>query len=137
MILNLCLLVSNDDRKSSLLPIGNPFFQASCLISVYVQNGDRFVGKDTIGTTTVGNNFSMMRELCQTCFQFGDRNGMCVWEMSGLVLLARTHIKQKNPFSLQTFAQLFDRNECQLRTILKEGTHQSVYFSQMLFSHLA
>src|SRR5207245_855287 len=84
---------SHHDGQSQLSPLSNPFFQTTGRVAMRTQQRHSLVSKDTIRTTTVGDDLLVGREFRHAGLQFADRDRVGRREMSGLVLKRWTHIQ--------------------------------------------
>src|SRR5438067_842946 len=80
-------LLSHFNRESTSAPVRNSLFQPTCLIAMCSQERDGFVGKHTIGATAVGYDFFVGRQFLQAGFQFCNRHGEGLGQVSRTVLL--------------------------------------------------
>jgi hypothetical protein len=69
-------------------------FEPVCAVPVGTQKRDSLICKDAIGTTAIGHNLLVLRELREASLQISYRNGKSTGKMSGRIFFNGSHIKQ-------------------------------------------
>lgn len=101
------------------------------------KDGHGFIGKDTVGTATVGNNGLAGRHLTQTSGQFVNRDRAGLWQMAGGVFERGAHIEDDNGARIQPLAQVINADSLQRGTVSEKGLDDLAYIGELGFAHRA
>src|SRR5258708_26358057 len=89
-------------------PFSDTLLQATSEIATCPQECHRFISKDTIGTTTIGDDLTILRQFIEPTFQFGEKDGTSLRQMAALALKRRPHIPYHHALLSQPLAQFID-----------------------------
>src|SRR5260370_6651527 len=114
------------DWQPQRSPVRKPLFESACGVPIGLQQGNRFIGKHTIGTATISYNLLVLRKLWETSLQFGHRNRDGIGKMRSLVFLYGTHIQQDDIPLDQALAQLHNTDGLQQGPLVQVGLDNAV-----------
>src|SRR5713226_8223504 len=118
-------------------PVRKPLFESACIVPVRTQQGNRLIGKHTIGTATVGDNLLVLRKLWEASLQVGHRNRDGVGKMRSLVFLYGTHVQQDDIPLDQALAQLQSTDRLQQGSLVQVALDNAIDLSNASLPYIA
>jgi len=113
------------------MPVGKALVQAGNVVAMLPQKGDRLVGKDAVGTATIGHNLCVRRKFCETRLQFRDRQGTRMRKMSREIFLSRSNVEYNHLLIVQATEQFLSRERLPVLPVMQVGLDHPVNFREL------